>query len=122
MTATAMVMFFAAPFMIGILTPDPAVRELGTKVLKIEAFAEPMYAASIVVSGALRGAGDTFIPSLMNFFSLWAVRIPLSYVLAKRYGLTGVWIAMCAELTFRGIIFLVRLYREKWIKEDKNHH
>lgn len=115
MTCTGILMFFASPIMISILTPDLGVQALGTKMLKIEAFAEPMYAASIVASGALRGAGDTFIPSLMNFFSLWAVRIPLAYFLSKSFGLSGVWIAMCIELIFRGTIFLIRLYREKWI-------
>ena len=93
---------YFAPFMIGILTPDPAVRELGVTILRIEAFAEPLYGASIVVTGVLRGAGDTLVSSLMNFFSLWAVRVVLSFLLVGSYGLVGVWIAMAAELCFRG--------------------
>lgn len=116
MTASGILMFFAAPLMFSILTPDPAVQELGVKVLRIEAFAEPLYGASIVVSGALRGAGDTLVPSIMNLISMWGVRIPLSIFLAPRFGLEGVWTAMCLELCFRGSIFLVRLYREKWLK------
>ncbi len=110
MTVFGAVMYIAAPAMIGMLTPDMQVRELAVRILRIEAFAEPMYAASIVVSGALRGAGDTLIPSIMNFVSLWAVRIPLALVLSRYFGLVGVWIAMCSELVFRGIIFLVRLF------------
>ncbi|MDO4285644.1 MAG: MATE family efflux transporter [Eubacteriales bacterium] len=116
MAATGAVMFFAAPWMLALLTPDPEIQELGVRVLRIEAFAEPLFAASIVVSGALRGAGDTLIPSLMNFFSLWFVRLPLAILLSARLGLTGVWIAMCAELCFRGVIFLIRLYRERWLR------
>ena len=108
MTLTGALMFAFAPQLIGIITPDPQVRELGAFVLRIEAFAEPMYAASIVASGALRGAGDTFIPSLLNFFSLWAVRIPLAYVLSSRMGLAGAWVAMSIELVFRGIVMLIR--------------
>jgi Na+-driven multidrug efflux pump len=90
------------------------IQRLGIQILRIEVFAEPLYAASIVVSGALRGTGDTMIPSMMNFFSIWCVRIPLAVILAASTGLRGVWIAMCLELCFRGTIFLVRLYREKW--------
>jgi putative MATE family efflux protein len=115
MAGTGAVMFFAAPFMIGILTPDAEVRALGARVLRIEAFAEPLYGASIVVTGVLRGAGDTFVPSLMNFISMWGVRLPLSFFLAKKHGLAGVWIAMSIELCFRGLIFLIRMGRKKWL-------
>ena len=38
-------------------------------------------------------------------------------VLAPRLGLPGVWIAMCGELCIRGILFLVRLLRGKWLEE-----
>ena len=117
MAFTGLLMFIFAPFMIGILTPDPAVRELGVTILRIEAFAEPLYGASIVVTGVLRGAGDTLVSSLMNFFSLWAVRVVLSFLLVGSYGLVGVWIAMAAELCFRGAIFLVRMERKKWLKK-----
>ncbi|SDM84000.1 MATE family efflux transporter [Lachnospira pectinoschiza] len=114
MTLTGILMYFLAPIMIGILTPDPAIKALGVTVLRIEAFAEPFFAASIVASGVFRGAGDTLAPSLMCLFSLWCVRVPLSIMLVKPLGLKGVWIAMATELTVRGIIFLVRLIRGKW--------
>lgn len=109
-------MYIFAPEMMGILSPDPKVQEMGVVILRIEAFAEPLYGASIVVAGVLRGAGDTLIPSMLSLVSLWLVRLPLSYTLAKRYGLMGVWIAMCVELCFRGGIFLVRFARKKWLK------
>lgn len=115
MSVTGAAMFFAAPAMMALLTPDRAIRRLGVQVLRIEAFAEPMYGASIVAAGAFRGAGDTLVPSMMNFFSIWFVRITLAIILTKEMGLKGAWIAMCIELCFRGIIFIVRLYREKWM-------
>lgn len=111
MSATGAAMFIAAPFMMSLLTPNGEIQELGIQVLRIEVFAEPMYGASIVASGALRGAGDTFIPSMMNFMSIWFVRLPLALLLSRSTGLVGVWIAMCVELCFRGIIFLLRLRR-----------
>lgn len=116
MTITGALMFLIAPGMLALLTPDTAVQALGVKVLRIEVFAEPMFAASIVASGALRGAGDTLIPSIMNLVSMWGVRLSLSVLLASHLGLVGVWIAMCVELCFRGLLFLIRLHREKWIK------
>lgn len=116
MTCTGAFMYLAAPVMIGLLSPDPEIRQLGTKILRIEAFAEPMYAASIVASGVFRGAGDTLIPSCMNFISMWVVRLPLAAVLASYMGLQGVWIAMCTELCVRGGLFLLRLRSKRWLK------
>lgn len=101
-------LYLGAPFMMGIITPDPDVIELGAEVLRIEAFAEPFYVASIIITGVFRGEGDTLIPSIMNLISLWAVRIPLSFYLVKDYGLHGIWMAMCIELIFRGLIFIIR--------------
>ena len=116
MALMGVVMYAGAPLIMGIMTPDAEVMALGARILRIEAFAEPMYAASIVAYGVFVGAGDTLIPSIMNLGSIWAVRLSLAAFLAPEYGLEGVWIAMCVELCFRGIIFLIRLYRKKWLK------
>ena len=121
MTIGGVLMYIAAPSMIGVLTPNEEIRNLGAAVLRIEAFAEPFYAASIVASVALRGAGDTLVPSCMNFASMWCVRIPLAAILAPRVGLYGVWIAMCVELCFRGILFTTRLKRERWMRVFDEH-
>lgn len=109
------VMYVTAPQIIGLMTPVEEIRTLGIQALRIEAFAEPMFAASIVAYGVFIGAADTLIPCLMNFFSIWAVRLSLAAALAPSLGLQGVWIAMCIELCFRGAIFLIRLLRGKWI-------
>ena len=52
----------------------------------------------------------------MNLFSMWFVRVTLAALLAPKYGLHGVWMGMAIELTFRGVIFLVRLKWENWMK------
>ncbi len=117
MSCAAVIMFFVAPAMFSILTPSLEVRRLGAQVLRIEAFAEPLYAASIVCAGALRGAGDTLVPSILNLVSMWGIRITTALVLVPYFGLHGVWIAMCVELCVRGILFLIRLMREKWLNK-----
>ncbi len=80
-----------------------AIRELGTTCLRIEAFAEPFFAASIVTYCVCVGAGDTFKPAAINLGTMWLVRLTLAYGLSRSYGLEGVWIAMATELTFRGV-------------------
>ncbi len=121
MTIGGILMFIFAPVMMQLLTPDTRISSLGAFVLRIEAFAEPLYAASIVCSGALRGAGDTLIPSIMNCVSIWLVRIPIAIIAVHYIGLKGFWIAMAAELCVRGIIFLIRLARGKWAQFRLNY-
>lgn len=119
MTVMALVMYLCAPLMMGIMSPVDGIVALGSEVLRIEAWAEPMYAASIVAYGAMVGVGDTTLPAIMNFGSIWLVRIPLAALMAPSMGLRGVWIAMCIELTFRGLIFLWRMFGKSWLKPDK---
>lgn len=118
MAFMGVLMYVFAPEIIGIMTPVEEIRTLGVTVLRIEAFAEPMFAASIVAYGVFVGAGGTLVPSLMNFFSIWAVRLTLAFWLAPVMGLQGVWLAMCIELCFRGIIFLIRLERGRWMNKQ----
>ncbi len=109
MTLSGVAMFILAPYLMGMLTPVPEIAQLGIQVLRIEALAEPMYGASIVITGILRGKGDTFWPAILNLLSIWGVRIPLAALLSVPLGLFGAWIAMNIELNFRGLIFLIRL-------------
>lgn len=121
MALMGVIMYVFAPEMIGVLSPVEAIRQLGTTCLRIEAFAEPFFAASIVTYCVCVGAGDTFKPAAINLGTMWLVRLTLAYALSKSYGLEGVWIAMATELTFRGVLFLIRLFRGSWMKSFLVH-
>ena len=120
MAFMGLLMYIFAPELMGLMTPVDAIRDLGAECLRIEAFAEPMFAASIVAYSVCIGAGDTLKPALINLCSMWLVRLTLAAFLAKEYGLQGVWTAMAIELTFRGIMFLIRLYRGRFLRKIKN--
>ncbi|MBR4234070.1 MAG: MATE family efflux transporter [Bacteroidales bacterium] len=115
-TLTGILLFVFAPEVMGLISSDPEVVSLGATVLRIEAFAETMYAASIVSYGACVGAGDTLLPSILNFSSIWVFRIVPAIWLCPRYGLVGYWIAMCFELNMRGALFLFYLARGRWLR------
>ena len=114
MAVMGVVMFLTATELMALMTPVRDIIDLGAAVLRIEAFAEPMFAASIVCYSVFVGAGDTLKPAVMNLCSMWLVRLTLAAMLAKDYGLRGVWTAMAIELTFRGLMFLWRLFRGRW--------
>lgn len=114
MTLMGILMWIFAPQLMTLMSPVDEVIAVGTSILRIEAWAEPLFAAAIVCNGVFVGAGDTLKPAIMNLLSMWGVRLTLAWYLAKDYGLKGVWMAMATELTFRGIIFLWRLFVGKW--------
>ena len=114
LTVMGILMAVFAPEMMGLITTDADVISLGTSILRIEAWAEPLYAASIVAYGVFVGAGKTLVPSLMNLSSIWIIRLALSILLVPTMGLEGIWLAMCIELCWRGIAFLIRLSHKDW--------
>lgn len=115
MVITSGLLYLLAPQMMAILTPNPDIIALGTRVLRIEAFAEPLFGASIVAGGVFQGAGSTLIPTLFNLGTMWGIRIPLAWLAAPRWGLPGVWAAMCLELCVRGILYLMRMAGKRWL-------
>lgn len=117
MTLMGVIMYICAPWVMELMTPVEGIQTLGVEALRIEAFAEPMFAAAIVSYGVMIGVGDTILPAAMNFGSIWLVRLPIAALLAPTMGLAGVWLAMCVELCFRGAIFLWRLISGAWLKK-----
>lgn len=110
-------MYLGAPLVMAMMSPVGEIVDLGTRCLRIEAWAEPLFAAAIVCNGVFIGAGDTTVPSVMNLSSMWLVRITLALAMVSTMGLVGVWVAMFIELCFRGLIFLVRLCFFNWMKK-----
>ena len=116
MTLMGAILWVCAPGVMELFAPVEEIQQLGASALRIEAWAEPMFAASIVAYGVMVGVGDTIVPAIMNFSSIWLVRIPIAALLAPTWGLNGVWTAMAVELSFRGLIFLWRLIKGTWLK------
>ena len=117
MTIMGVLMFIFAPELMAIMSPVEQIISEGAAALRIEAFAEPLFAASIVANGVFVGAGDTLRPAIMSLTSMWGVRLTLAYWLSQSHGLRGVWTAMAIELTLRGILFLTRLWKGNWNKK-----
>lgn len=115
MALTGALMYFICPLVFKMLTPVEEVQIVAARILRIGLIAEPLYGVSLVSSGALRGAEDTLVPSLLNLFSIWVVRLGLAAILVPRYGIDGMWIAMAVELCVRGLLLLARLIRSKYL-------
>ena len=116
MGCMAVLMYVFATELMGLMTPVPEVIELGTRCLRVEAWAEPLFAAAIISYGVFAGAGYTLVPCGINLVSMWIVRLGLSAIMVKSMGLYGVWMAMAIELCFRGTVYLLWLSTKRWMR------
>ncbi|NLL91057.1 MAG: MATE family efflux transporter [Ruminococcaceae bacterium] len=120
MALTGIIMYIICPFVFGLLTPVVEVQRVATQILRIGLIAEPLFGVSMVASGALQGAEDTLVPSILNLLSIWGVRLTLAMILVPIYGIHGMWVAMAVELCVRGLLLLTRLIRSKYLKPVAN--
>ena len=113
-----LVMFFGSRFIMSIFTPDEAVIEMGSVLVKILALIQVPQMIAMVYSGALKGAGDTKSPFLVALFSMWGVRV-LGVTICVRLlgmGMTALCTCMCTDNVVRFILFSTIYRREKWRK------
>ena len=122
MGCTGLLMMIFCTFVFRLLTPVAEVRTLAAQALRIGLLAEPLFGVSIAAAGALRGAGDTLVPSLLNLGSIWIVRLGLSLLLVGKLGLRGMWIAMAIELCVRGTLMLWRQKTSKFYETQSKLH
>lgn len=94
---------------------DAEVIAAGIVPLQIAGAFQIAMGANFVLSGALRGAGDTRWPLYTKVISTWGLRLPITFiVLLSGGGLVGVWIAMGADFCSQAILAYVRFRQGKW--------
>jgi Na+-driven multidrug efflux pump len=96
---------FATPLTL-LFTHDSTVLRLGTDYLRINAISEPFLGVSMVLIGALQGAGDTIRPTWLTFLTLWVVRLPLAFLLmfTLHQNTHGAWLAICVTTIVGGFL------------------
>jgi len=110
-------LFFFFPYaLLRAFTDDQAVIELGTLFLKIVALLQIPLALTMVLSGSLRGAGDTRYIMGATTVGMWGVRLPLACIAALwlHLNLIYVWGAMVADWTIRMGLLVLRYRSERW--------
>ena len=102
-------LFFAVPHvLIGLFTTDPAVLSVGTSLLRLAAVFQLFDGIQGVITGTLRGIGDTRTPMVVNLAAHWLLGLPVSYTLCfvLGWGVWGLWIGLSLGLIVTGIILL----------------
>jgi MATE family multidrug resistance protein len=111
------VLFVAAPGpLLRIFTDDPTVVSLGRPLLLIGAVFQLFDAIAIITQGALRGAGDTRLPFLIETAFGWGVFVPLAWLLgiALDLGLAGAWVGGAISLALSSVALVWRFRAGAW--------
>lgn len=116
MTSFGFLFMIFPKFVISLFTNDQSIVPMASSALRIVSVAQPILAVSMVLSGALRGAGDTKSVLWITAIGMFLVRIPLTYILlyVLNFGLNGAWMVMIVDLTFRGSACFYRFKQGKW--------
>ncbi|MBL7197699.1 MAG: MATE family efflux transporter [Candidatus Omnitrophica bacterium] len=121
MISIGIVLFTFAPKIISIFDKNKEVILIGSRYLRITALFYSFIAFSVVLNRALGGAGDTLVPMLITFVSLWLVQIPLAFILPRFFGLglNGVWWAVAIAFTVNGLLTLIWFQIGHWKKRKR---
>lgn len=115
-TAMGILLFVFATPLSSIFSSDGEVIRIAANMLRIVSFSEPLFGLSIVLSGALRGGGDTRYPFYVSLICMLGLRCVLApiFIFVLRMDLEAVWIAMVVDLCVRGILCWRRFRSGKW--------
>jgi putative MATE family efflux protein len=106
----------AHPWLLGLLTQDPAVLAAAHPVFLIAPLVEMGRAANIVAGGALRSTGDSRYTAVLGSSLMWLVGVPVAYLLSTSLGLglAGIWTAMALDEGIRGFMNYFRWRTGHW--------
>ena len=100
----------------GLITQSPSQIEQARTLLMICGAVQIGFASYMILSGALRGAGDTKATMWITYACVYTVRVPGAFILGILcgLGLPGVWLALCGDLMAKGLVFGGRFAHGGW--------
>jgi putative MATE family efflux protein len=110
-------LIFASPIM-GLFTKDDFIISAGVSVMIFLALNQPFQSSQLVISGALRGAGDTAVVAVSTLIGVLLIR-PITSIIAVKYlglWLQGAWASVVIDQIIRCIIVFLRFGSGKWTK------
>lgn len=106
MVASGLTFVLIPEWLIGLFSTDPSVLSVGTSLLLLAAIFQLFDGIQGVITGTLRGLGDTRTPMTVNLIAHWLFGLPISYVLCfvVGWGVWGLWIGLSLGLIITGVI------------------
>ena len=131
MSLVGILFFFAAVPLTGFFAGEHTGEAvaLSAPLIQIVSVAMPALAVVIILTGSLRGAGDTKWPLIFSMIGLVVIRIPIAYYLAwdeftipvlgwhvtgMNLGVVGAWYAMVIDIIIRSLLVGGRFLHGGW--------
>ncbi len=104
--------------LIRLFTSDAIIISEAVLPVRILGLFQFFLATDFVMTGALRGVGDTKTPMYITLIAIWGIRIPVGFILVNYFdlGLLGAWSGMMIDMIFRGLIKLYLYSKGNWEK------
>jgi len=106
--------------LIGLFRSEETIITLGSQILVLAALFQIFDAIGIVMTGALRGAGDTRWPAVVTVSYSWFFFLPSSYFFGYvlGYRALGGWLAATLYVVLYGLTMWWRCERGAWERFD----
>jgi MATE family multidrug resistance protein len=109
--------FLGRNVLIGLFSHDPEIQRVGAMLLVFAAVYQFFDAMYIIYNGALRGAGDTFVPAVATAGLCWSMTVAGGYLVARyhtNWGPAGPWTIATIYGIILGLFMLIRFRRYEW--------
>lgn len=116
----SIICYLCSDHLFRLFTEDQSILQLGHNLLLINVILEIGRATNLVLTNALKAAGDINYPFILGIIGMWVICIPIAYLFGihLEFGLVGVWIAYAVDECFRGFIFTLRWKSKKWLNKS----
>jgi MATE family multidrug resistance protein len=106
MIASGLTFVLVPAQLIGMFSTNALVLSVGTSLLLLAALFQLFDGIQAVITGALRGLGDTRTAMAVNLVAHWLIGLPTSYVLCfvLGWGVWGLWVGLTLGLIVTGVI------------------
>lgn len=110
-----LVFIFFGGNIVSLYNSDPGIIETGARIMFFVAFMQPFQTSQFIISGGLRGAGDTRTTAMITFLTVLLMRPGLAILFVKSgLGLYGAWLAFVSDQLVRTLLVLLRYNSGKW--------
>lgn len=118
MLLSGAILYFSAYPLMGLFTNSDQVAQIGAEMLRLVAFSEPFFGLMVVMEGIFYGLGRSRYPFLVETFSMWGVRILLTFVCVRVWnlGLREVWYCMIADNVCKAVLLALPILSSKYRK------
>ncbi|HLG60195.1 MAG TPA: MATE family efflux transporter [Vicinamibacterales bacterium] len=120
MSAIGLALFLWPVRLLSAFSTEPRIIEIGVRLLAIAAAFQLFDGTQAVVTGILRGIGDTRMPMIINIIGHWLFGLPVGYALCFRYawGVEGLWVGLSIGLIFTAILLTVVWWRRTLVMQN----